>query len=241
MLQTVHTEALEIGYEEYGKPDGPPIVLVHGWPDDVRCWDRVTPKLVQQGFHVLMPYLRGVGPTRFLSADTMRSGQIGALGMDIAQFLEHLDLRDVLLVGHDWGARAGYVASAIYPDRLRGLIAISAGYATNTPVHAMDYSQVQAYWYEWLIATKQGRKAFERDRQRLCHFLWHSWSPEWKFAESEFLATATSWDNTDWSAVSIHAYLHRWGEAPGDPELEDLEAALEQAPPIRVRRSFFTV
>jgi pimeloyl-ACP methyl ester carboxylesterase len=133
MVRTVRTDTLEIAYEESGNPAGPTIVLVHGWPDDVRCWDRVVPDLVQHGLHVFAPYLRGFGPTRFLSPQTMRSGQIAAFGNDVAQFLEHLDSRNVLLVGHDWGARAGYVVGALYPERLRSLFAMSAGYATDRP------------------------------------------------------------------------------------------------------------
>jgi pimeloyl-ACP methyl ester carboxylesterase len=236
MLMTKHIETphLNIAYEETGDPNGRPIVLVHGWPDDVRCWDRITPELVDHGYRVLAPYLRGCSPTTFRSTDTVKSGAIAALGQDLADFIERLDLNEVLVVGYDWGARAGYVVGALFSERLRGLVALSAGYATSKPVHEMSYNLAKAYWYEWLVATKQGREAMEKDRRRLCRYLWQTWSPGWEFTEAEFAATASSWDNDDWTPISIHAYLQRWGEAAGAPEHEQLEKRLLENPPIQV-------
>jgi len=164
----------------------------------------------------------------------MRSGAIAALGQDLADFIEGLDLRDALVVGYDWGARAGYAVAALFPGRLKGLVAMAAGYATGQPVREMPYELVKAYWYEWLVATQAGREAFETDRRRLCRYLWESWSPGWRFAEDEFEASAASWDNSDWAPISIHAYLQRWGEAAGAPEHEALEERLAKAPQIRV-------
>ncbi|WP_225769951.1 alpha/beta fold hydrolase [Inquilinus sp. Marseille-Q2685] len=230
----VRTPWLDITFETAGPPDGVPVVLVHGWPDDVRCWDRVAPQLAEAGCRVYSPYLRGCGPTRFLSADTMRSGAIAALGQDLADFVEGLDLRDALIVGYDWGARAGYAAAALFPRRLRGLVAMAAGYATGTPVREMPYELAKAYWYEWLVATKAGREAMQTDRRRLCRYLWESWSPGWRFTEEEFQASAASWDNPDWAAISIHAYLQRWGETAGAPEHEEVEGRLARTPQIGV-------
>ncbi|KGM32880.1 alpha/beta fold hydrolase [Inquilinus limosus] len=233
-IQQLRTSHLDIAFEAAGPADGMPVVLAHGWPDDVRCWDRVTPQLADAGYRVLSPYLRGVGPTRFLSAGTMRSGAIAALGQDLADFIDGLDLRDALVVGYDWGARAGYAVAAAFPQRLRGLVAMSAGYATGQPVREMPYELAKAYWYEWLVATRAGREAMEADRRRLCRYLWESWSPGWRFAEEEFQASAASWDNPDWAPISIHAYLQRWGEATGAPEHEALQDRLSRSPPIGI-------
>lgn len=144
---TKHTETrhLNIAYEEAGDPRGKPIVLVHGWPDDVRCWDKIVPALVDGGHHVFAPYLRGSGPTTFLSADTMRSGAIAALTQDLADFLDALDLSEVVICGYDWGARAGYGVAALFPARLRGLVAMAAGYATSQPVKEMNYELAKSY------------------------------------------------------------------------------------------------
>jgi len=234
MPKYLETSHLNIAYEETGGPHGSPIVLVHGWPDDVRCWNHVTPELAATGFRVLAPYLHGCTPTTFRSAETLRSGAIAALGQDLADFIAALDLRDVLVVGHDWGARAGYVVGALFSERVRGLLAMSAGYATAKPIRELSYDLAKAYWYEWLVATKQGRDAMDKDRRRLCRYLWETWSPGCRFTDAEFPATAASWENDDWAPISIHAYLQRWGEAQGAPEHEAREQRLREIPPVQV-------
>jgi pimeloyl-ACP methyl ester carboxylesterase len=234
VMQTLRTDALEIAYEATGPQNGCPIVLVHGWPDDAHCWDKVTPALVSKGFRVLAPYLRGFGPTRFLSSQTMRSGQVSALATDLANFLSGLGIRKSLLVGHDWGARTGCAFSALYPERVSGLVTLSVGYPFNFSAAQMDYAQSHAYWYQWLMATERGREVVERDRRRFCKFLWHLWSPSWEFSERDFDAAAKSWENPDWAAITIHSYRQRWGEANGDPAYENLDLQLATVPAIRV-------
>jgi pimeloyl-ACP methyl ester carboxylesterase len=233
VTRTVRTRYLEIAYEEWGDPTRPPVVLVHGWPDDVRCWQEVAPLLAQH-YRVLAPHLRGHGMTRFLSEATHRSGQISALGHDLAQFLDGLDVRDALVVGHDWGARAGYAVAALDPSRLAGLVAISAGYGSSGPKHSIPYALAHAYWYEWFVATDYGRRMVYDDRDALCRYLWRSWSPGWQFSGEEFDTTALAWHNDDWAAITVHAYLHRWGEATGAPEYAQWESHLADLPPIDV-------
>lgn len=236
MPTTKHTQTrdLDIAYEEAGDPRGKPVVLVHGWPDDVRCWDKIVPALVDGGHRVIAPYLRGTGPTTFLSADTMRSGAIAALTEDLAEFLEALDLSDVVICGYDWGARAGYGVAALFPARLRGLVAMAAGYATSQPIKEINYDLAKAYWYEWVVALKQGREAMDKDRLRLARFLWATWSPDWPTKWQDFDAMAPSLQNDDWAPISIHAYLQRWNETSGAPEHEDVERRLAENPAIRV-------
>ncbi|MEU6665842.1 alpha/beta hydrolase [Streptomyces sp. NPDC046727] len=230
----VDTAVLRIAYDDSGPADGRPLVAVHGWPDDIHCWEAVLPHLHRAGYRVYRPYLRGFGETRFRDPARPRSGQIGALGRDLADFLEGLDLGDVVVAGHDWGARAGYVAGALFPDRIRALAALSAGYATNRPDSAVPYPLAHAYWYEWYTATSRGRAALEGDRRALCRYLWRSWSPGWDFTEAAFDQAAAAWDNPDWAEISVHAYLHRWGEADGDPAYQDIEDRLAEPPPVRV-------
>ncbi len=234
MSEFVDTPVLRVAYDVSGPADGHPVLAVHGWPDDIHCWDGVLPHLHRAGCRVYRPYLRGFGPTRFHSPDRPRSGQIGALGRDLADFLDALDLRDVVVAGHDWGARAGYVLGSLFPDRLRALVAMSAGYSTNRPDAPLPYSLTHAYWYEWFVASARGRRALDDDRRDLCRYLWTTWSPEWDFTESAFAQAAGAWDNPDWAEVSVHAYLHRWGEAAGDPAYQDIEDRLAEPPLIRV-------
>ena len=109
-IRYVQTKLLKLAYEEQGRAADFPVILLHGWPDDVRTWDRVVARLSHSGFRTITPYLRGFGPTRFLEESTMRSGQLSALGSDIVEMAQVLGLDRFALVGHDWGARAAYVA-----------------------------------------------------------------------------------------------------------------------------------
>ena len=190
--------------------------------------------LAEAGYRTLVPYLRGFGGTRFLDEDAPRSGQLTALGQDVIEFVDALGLGSFTLVGHDWGARAAYVAAALLPERVRGLVAISVGYGTNDPRQELSFEQARAYWYQWYFGLDRGREALEADRRALCRELWETWSPGWRFDEREFEATASSFDNQDFVEVAIHSYRHRWGNAPGDPYHEDLEARLSEPPPISV-------
>lgn len=233
-LHTCRTTELEVAYELSGPAEGRPLVLVHGWPDDVRCWDKVIEKLGDRHFRIYMPYLRGSGPTRFLRTSTMRSGSIAALVLDLAQFLVALDLNGVVLGGYDWGARAAYGVAALSPQRLVGIVAAAAGYATAIPASQMPYELARAYWYEWYVNTAHGVKAYREDRKRLCRYLWESWSPAWPDGDAEFEATTASLDNADWPDVSIHAYRQRWHDAKGAPEHDEVERRLAEPPVIGV-------
>jgi pimeloyl-ACP methyl ester carboxylesterase len=233
-MPEVLTADLQIAYEASGPGQGRPLVAVHGWPDDPTCWERVLPALEDAGYRVLRPYLRGFGPTRFRSPDKPRSGQIGALGHDLAAFLEALDLGEVVLVGHDWGARAAYVVGALFPERVERIVAISAGHVTNRPDAPLSWPLTRAYWYEWLVATTRGRRAIAEDRRGFCRYLWETWSPSWSFDEREFDRAAQAWDNPDWPEISVHAYVHRWGEADGDPAYEEIERRLLEPATVTV-------
>jgi pimeloyl-ACP methyl ester carboxylesterase len=210
------------------------VLLVHGWPDDVHCWDGVVGWLTGAGYRVYAPYPRGFGPTRFRRPETMRSGQISALGRDLCDLIEGLDLRDLVLAGHDWSARAGYVASVVVPERIRGLVAMSVGYGSAGLDAPISFQQARAYWYQWFFATTKGRRTLERDRRALCRHLWETWAPSWRFTPETFEQTAGAWDNPDWHAVTVHSYTHRWGGEPGDPAYDGLEALMADSPPVRV-------
>ncbi len=124
-MKTVRTPVLEIAYLEAGPADGPVAILLHGWPSDVHDYDGVVAPLAEAGMRVLVPWLRGYGATRFLSADTPRSGQQAALGADVRDFMDALAIPSAILVGYDWGGRAACVVAALWPERVRALVAIT--------------------------------------------------------------------------------------------------------------------
>jgi pimeloyl-ACP methyl ester carboxylesterase len=229
------TSLLEVGYEDQGQPAAGVVLLLHGWPDDVRTWDGVSPRLVQAGYRTLAPYLRGFGPTRFLDPATPRSGQITALAHDAVDLLDALAVPKVVLVGHDWGARVAYVLAALWPQRVERLLALSVGYGTSRkPNQGLSYPQSRDYWYQWLFHTERGRHAVEQDRRPLCRYLWQTWMPPAHFEEAAFDRTARSWDNPDWPAITLHSYRHRWGAAPGDGRYDASERAMAGVPALTV-------
>ena len=121
-IKHVRTPTLDVAYEESGNPDGTSVLLLHGWPYDPRCYDDVVPPLVAAGCRVIVPYLRGFGATRFLSADTVRSGQQAALGNDLRELLDALGIARATLAGYDWGGRAACIVATLWPERVRGLV-----------------------------------------------------------------------------------------------------------------------
>ncbi len=233
-LKQVVANPLEIAYLELGQPNGEAVVALHGWPDDATTYRAVAEELGRHGFRVLAPYLRGFGPTRFAVPMTSKSGQLTALADDLRAFVDALGFDRFYLIGHDWGARAAYIFAALYPQRVRGLVALSVGYGTNAPDQALSYEQTSRYWYHWFFATPRGRSTLAADRRGLCRYLWRTWAPRWRFSEREFEETARSWDNEDWVTITLHSYQHRWGFAPGDPRYDELERRMAALPKINV-------
>ena len=235
-ISRVRTKTLEIAYEESGPDSGFPVLLMHGFPYDPRCYDEVVPALVARGHRAIVPYLRGYGPTRFLSRETMRSGQQAAIGQDLLDLMDALSLPRTVLVGFDWGGRAACVVAALWPERVKGLV-VANGYsiqdiaASKTPAPP---AQENRLWYQYYFHTERGRAGLAANRGELCKLLWRLWSPNWKFDDATYERTAKSFDNPDFVDIVIHSYRHRFGYAPGDPAFEAIERKLAAQPPISV-------
>lgn len=234
--QTVRTDTLEIAYEEHGPPDGAPVILLHGFPYDPRCYDEVAPPLAADGCRVLVPYLRGYGPTRFLSDSTPRSGEQAALGNDLLQFMDVLRIGRAALAGYDWGGRAACIVSALWPERVRCLMS-ATGYNIQNIASAakpVPAAQEHRFWYQYYFHTERGRAGLTENRRDICRLLWQLWSPDWKFSEATFDKSAASFDNRDFVDVVIQSYRHRYAYAPGDPAMAGIEAQLAKSPKIPV-------
>jgi pimeloyl-ACP methyl ester carboxylesterase len=234
--QTIRTPTLDVAFEESGPPDGPPILLLHGWPYDPRCYDAVVPPLVAAGCRVVVPYLRGFGATGFLSADTPRSGQQAALGNDVRELMDALGIERATLAGYDWGGRAACIVAALWPERVRGLLTVNGYMIQNIAGTAkpQDPAQERRFWYQWYFQTERGRAGLSADRRAVCRLLWELWSPHWSFDDAAFERSAASFDNPDFVAVTIQSYRHRYGHAAGDPALEPIERRLAAQPTIGV-------
>lgn len=235
-LLHVRTSMLDMAYEAHGPADGEPVILLHGFPYDPRCYDAIAPVLAGHGLRVLVPYLRGYGPTRFIHEQVMRSGQQAALAKDLLDFMDALSIPQATLAGYDWGGRAACIVAALWPGRVRGLVT-GDGYNIQdiaTSHEPLSPEQEHRYWYQYYFHTPRGVDGLTANRREFCELLWKLWSPSWAEGPSLYGQSAPSFDNPDFVEVVIHSYRHRFMYAPGDPTLESIEQALALQPPISV-------
>ena len=236
MQKHVTAGVLEVAYEEAGHAGGSPVILLHGFPYDVRAFDHVSRILAGRGCRVIVPYLRAYGPTRFLSADTPRSGQQAALGHDLLALMDALAVPRAVLGGYDWGGRAACVVAALWSERVSGLVSCGGYNIQNIASSAKPRppDDELRYWYQYYFHGERGRAGLAQHRREMGRLLWQLWSPSWRFDEATYQRTAASFDNPDFVEVVIHSYRHRFGLAPGDPILEPTEERLARSPSITV-------
>ncbi|MBS9720892.1 alpha/beta hydrolase [Tianweitania sp. BSSL-BM11] len=236
-MKTIEAGALSVAYLESGPADGPVAILLHGFPYDVHAFDAVAERLSGQGWRCVVPYLRGYGATRFLSSDTLRSGQQAALGNDLLAFMDALGIERAVLGGYDWGGRAACIVAALWPERVVGLVSCNGGYNIQDIAgakHPADPDAEFRYWYQYYFHTERGVEGLSRNRRELTQFIWKLWSPTWNFDQAMFDQSAEAFDNPDFVDVVIHSYRHRFGVAAGDGDLDALEQRLADQPDITV-------
>jgi len=234
--RSIRTPVLEVACEISGAPGASPVVLLHGFPYDPRCFDAVVPILLAKGLRAIVPYVRGFGATRFRAPETMRSGQQGAIGQDLLELLDALGIERALLAGFDWGARAACVVAALWPERVSGLVT-NCGYQIQDIPNAGapgDPEQERRYWYQYYFNTERGRAGLDANRRELCALLWKLWSPTCAFDATAYARTAESFECPDFVDVSVHSYRHRYGYAAGDPRYDEVEGRLARLPKITV-------
>ena len=235
-MERVRAGVLDVAYERHGEPQGWPVVLLHGFPYDPRCYDAVVPPLVDAGADVVVPYLRGYGPTRFLDTTTPRSGQQAALAHDLLELTAALHLERPIVAGFDWGGRAACIVAALWPSAVSGLVTAD-GYniqdlaSAEVPLAPMEEARL---WYQYYLHGERGRRGLHVHRADFARLLWTQWSPTWNFSDAAFAATAESFDNPDFVDVVVHSYRHRFGLAPGDPAYDATETRLSAQPVITV-------
>lgn len=219
-VKKIKTPVLRQAYEESGPAEGERVLLVHGWPDSPRTWDKVLPELHAAGYRTVVPYLRGYGPSKFRSKLLGRSprhtGQSVAYAQDMADLTRRLGMKRFHFVGHDWGARAAHAFSALFPERLKSMVTISVPFQPVSD-EVPPFPQAQASWYQWLLCTEPGKRKFREDPVAFGRAQWNAWSPKGWYSEKEFAETAKSWKGKAFKDVVLHAYRSRWGHAPLDP------------------------
>jgi len=235
-IKQVRAGALDVGYAEAGPADAPPVILLHGWPYDIHAFIDVVPLLAARGFRVIVPHLRGYGSTRFLSADTIRNGQPAALATDALALMDALKIERAVLGGFDWGARTADIVAALWPERVKGLVAVS-GYLIGSQAAGKQPLPPDAelqWWYQYYFATERGRLGYERNRHDFARLIWKLASPRWDFDDATFNRSAAALDNPDHVAIVMHNYRWRLGLAEGESRYDQIERQLAGAPTISV-------
>ena len=235
-LRSIPAGVLDAAYFESGPADGTPVFLMHGFPYDIHTYVEVAPLLAAQGCRVIVPYLRGFGPTRFLSDTTPRSGEQAALGADLLALMDALAIPRAVLAGYDWGGRAACVVAALWPERCAGLVSLNS-YNIQNIATAMTPDTPEnelSLWYQYYFHNERGRAGLTADRRAFCRLLWKLWSPTWPFDDATFERSAAAFDNPDFVDVVIQSYRHRFGLLAGDPALLDIERRLAAQPAITV-------
>jgi pimeloyl-ACP methyl ester carboxylesterase len=235
-LKQIDAGVLNVGYAEAGPPDGPPVVLLHGWPYDIHSYAEVTPLLAARGYRVLVPLVRGYGTTRFLAADTPRNGQQAAVATDVVDFLDALGVERAVLAGFDWGARSADVVAALWPHRCKALVSVSGYLIGSQAANAAPLPPVAEYawWYQFYFATDRGRAGYAANRREFNRLIWRLASPRWAFDDATFDRSAAAFDNPDHVDVVISNYRWRLALADGEPQFDDLERRLADGPAIAV-------
>lgn len=235
-LKQVNAGVLSVAYEERGDPNGAVVILLHGFPYDVRAFDEVAERLAAAGLRVLAPYLRGYGATRFLSDKTPRSGEQAVLGQDLLSFMDALNISRAHLAGFDWGGRAACIVAALWPERAASLVTVGGYNIQDLAIcgKPLDPESEHRFWYQYYLHGERGRAGLSLHRNEFCKLLWRQWSPNWRFDDATFARTAASFANPDFVDVVVHSYRHRFLLVDGDPAVDAIERRLRQRPLITV-------
>jgi pimeloyl-ACP methyl ester carboxylesterase len=235
-IRRVEAGVLDVAYFETGAADGVPVVLMHGFPYDIHAYADVAPLLAVAGCRVIVPFMRGYGETRFLRAETMRSGQQAAFGADLLALLDALQIGQAVLAGYDWGGRACCIVATLWPERCAGLVSLDSYNIQNIALSGQPIApqNEMRLWYQYYFHTERGRAGLSQNRRELCKLLWQLWSPSWGFTDSYFDRSAAAWDNPDFVEVAMHSYRHRYKLVAGDPAYEPIERQLAAQPAIAV-------
>jgi len=235
-LKQVDAGLLRVGYAEAGPSEGPPVLLLHGWPYDIHSFVEVAPLLAAAGYRVIVPYLRGYGSTRFLSSTTVRNGQPAALARDVIELMDALKLQKATIAGFDWGGRSADLVAALWPERCKALVSVS-GYLIGSQeagkVPLPPKAEYQ-WWYQYYFATDRGLKGYDKYRNDFAKLIWQLASPKWNFDDATFERSAAAFDNPDHVAIVIHNYRWRLALAEGEARYDELEKRLATAPSIGV-------
>jgi pimeloyl-ACP methyl ester carboxylesterase len=235
-IKQINAGELNVGYVDEGPATGPVVILLHGWPYDIHSYADVVPMLTAKGYRVIVPYLRGYGPTRFLSDGTFRNGQQSVFATDTLALMDALQIKQAVIGGFDWGARGADIMALLYPDRVKAIVSVSGYLVVNLEANKQPLPPKAelGWWYQYYFSTERGRAGYDKNRHEFNKLIWKIASPKWDFDDATFDRSAEAFNNPDHVAIVIHNYRWRLSLAPGDPKLDALEKKLAAAPPVTV-------
>ena len=236
-LKSLKTDKLNISYFEIGHKNSIPVFLMHGFPYDIYAYKNVVEILKKNDLRIIVPFLRGFGPTKFLNKSLLRSGEQAALGKDLIDLMDGLNIKKAILAGYDWGGRAACIIAALYPQRCIGLISCNGYNIQNIKIDSITPDKPENeknYWYQYFFHTKRGFNSLTKNRNDIIKFLWKTWSPTWKFSKKDFELSQESFQNSDFVDVVIHSYKHRFSLVDGDKSYSAIENKLSLTPKIKV-------
>ncbi|MCZ8390117.1 alpha/beta hydrolase [Achromobacter xylosoxidans] len=235
-IRQIRAGDLDVGYVDAGSAGGPVAILLHGWPYDIHSFIDVVPRLTAAGYRVIVPYLRGYGSTRFLSADTARNGEQAVVAVDIIALMDALKIGKAVIAGFDWGARTANIMAALWPERCQALVSVS-GYLIGSQEGNRKPLPPQAefqWWYQFYFATERGAAGYAANVDAFNKLIWQLASPQWRFDDATYARSARAFANPDHVSIVIHNYRWRLGLADGEARYDDLERRLAVAPKIAV-------
>lgn len=235
-LNQIDAGDLNIGYVDMGRRDGPPTILLHGWPYDIHSFVDVAPLLVAKGFRVIIPHLRGYGSTHFLSDQTIRNGQQSVVAVDVINLMDALKIDRAVIAGFDWGARTADIVAALWPQRCQALVSVSGYLIGSQAANAapLPPRAELAWWYQFYFATERGRQGYASHTHDFARLIWRTASPDWAFDAQTFARSAAALDNPDHVAITVHNYRWRLGLAEGESRYDEMERRLAAFPPVQI-------
>lgn len=151
---------ININYELMGENNDETVLLIHGFPDSMKVWRKIAPKLVESGFKVIKIDLPGYGESDI--PNSVEESKVDNICDILKQLLDELNINKTHVIGHDWGAAIGWYFSSIYTNTVKSYIPLSVGHPSGFKNSGFD--QLVSSWYVLLILNEDlGEKVFTAD------------------------------------------------------------------------------
>jgi pimeloyl-ACP methyl ester carboxylesterase len=210
---------VELGYLEAG--EGPLALCLHGFPDSAWTWRHLLPALADAGFRAVAPFLRGYAPSA-VPADGRY--QTAALALDACGLHDALGADgDAVIIGHDWGAMATYIAANHEPERWRRVVTMAVPPAGAVAGGFLTYAQLKRSWYMFFFQHALSDMVVGMGDLAFIDGLWADWSPGYE-ADEDLVHVKDSLRDPANLAAALGYYRATLGNVGVDPALDAVQA-----------------